>query len=121
MKKYKIKTEAEVITAQLLGRQVDGKKSQDIREAISGSISIIIYNCRRQFLMGLQDVNEEADVDNTPFNLHVSIPINDETKAKASAWYYITYNKPSGKTILLSFPWVVADVLLAIKKEKDSR
>jgi RNA-dependent RNA polymerase len=118
MKKYKVKTEAEIIAAQLLGRQVEGKKSQDIRESISGTISFIIYHCRKQFLMGLglQDTNDDDDV--TPFNLQVTIPINNDTKAKASSWYYVTYNQKEypdqGETILLSFPWVVADVLLAI-------
>ncbi|GES78777.1 RNA-dependent RNA polymerase 6-like [Rhizophagus clarus] len=121
MKKYKVKTEAEIIAAQLLGRQVEGKKSQDIRESIGGTVSFIIYYCRKQFLMGLglQDTNDDGDIDNaTPFNLHVTIPINDETKAKASSWYYVTYNQSEypdqSETVLLSFPWVVADVLLAI-------
>ncbi|PKK74498.1 RdRP-domain-containing protein [Rhizophagus irregularis] len=121
MKKYKVKTEAEIIAAQLLGRQVEGRKSQDIRESISGTVSFIIYYCRKQFLMGLggQDTNDDGDMDDvTPFSLHVTIPINDETKAKASAWYYVTYNQEEypdqGENILLSFPWVVADILLAI-------
>lgn len=121
MKKYKVKTEAEIIAAQLLGRQVEGRKSQDIRESISGTVSFIIYYCRKQFLMGLggQDTNDDGDMDDvTPFSLHVTIPINDETKAKASAWYYVTYNQEKypdqGENILLSFPWVVADILLAI-------
>jgi hypothetical protein len=124
MKKYKIKTEAEIMNAQLLGRQVEGRKSQDIREAIAGTVSFIIYSGRKQFLMGLQDTNDDDDMDDaTPFNLHVTIPINDETKAKASAYYYVTYNQSkyldeSSKTILLGFPWIVADVLLAIHKEK---
>lgn len=121
MKKYKVKTEAEIIAAQLLGRQVEGKKSQDIRESISGTVSFIIYYCRKQFLMGLgmQDTNDDGDIDDvTPFSLHVTIPKNNETKAKASAWYYVTYNQKEypdqGENILLSFPWVVADILLAI-------
>ncbi|RIA84668.1 RNA dependent RNA polymerase-domain-containing protein [Glomus cerebriforme] len=121
MKKYRVKTEAEIIAAQLLGKQVEGKKSQDIREAIGGTISFIIYDVRKQFLMGLglQDINDDNDIDDiTPFNLHVSIPISDEAKAKASAWYYVTYNQEEypdqGENVLLSFPWVVADILLAI-------
>ncbi|RIA98947.1 RNA dependent RNA polymerase-domain-containing protein [Glomus cerebriforme] len=125
MKKYRVKTEAEILTSHLLGyKRIDGRKCQDIREAIAGTVSYIIHNCRKQFLMGLnQNTNENINADDiTPFNLHTTIQVNDESKAKASAWYYVTYNQEEfpdrgGKTCLLSFPWVVADVLLAIRME----
>ncbi|CAI2179492.1 5586_t:CDS:2 [Funneliformis geosporum] len=126
MKKYNVKTEAEILTAQLLGfRRIDGSKSQDMRDAITGSIFFIIYNCRKQFLMDLQDSHNdhEADEDESPFNLNATIPINNESKAKASAWYYVTYNQDEypeeekNKTTLLSFPWVVSDILLAIRRD----
>ena len=122
MKKYRVKTEAEILTSQLLGyKRIDGRKAQDIREAIAGTVSHIIHNCRKQFLMGLTRDNN-ADNDNTPFNLQVSIPINNESKAKAYAWYFVTYNQEEypdqgGKSCLLSFPWVVGDVLLAIRTD----
>ncbi len=127
MKKYNVKTEAEILTSQLLGfRRINGRKSQDMRDAITGSISMIIYNCRNQFLMGLEDSHDDRD-NIMPFNLHISIPINNVSKAKASAWYYVTYNQDiypdegRNKTILLSFPWVVADVLLAIRRDKTQK
>jgi hypothetical protein len=123
MKKYRVKTEAEILTAQLLGyKRIDGRKCQDIREAIAGTVSHIIHNYRKRFLIGLtQDTNDNSD-DTTPFNLHIPIPINNESKAKACAWYHVTYNQEEypdrgGKTCMLSFPWVVADVLLAIRMD----
>ncbi|CAB4416419.1 unnamed protein product [Rhizophagus irregularis] len=126
MKKYRVKTEAEILTAQLLGyKRTDGRKKQDIREAIAGTISHIIHNYRKRFLIGLtQDTNDDNDSDDTtPFSLYIPIPINDESKAKACAWYHVTYNQEEhpdrgGKTCLLSFPWVVADVLLEIRMDK---
>ncbi|CAG8489836.1 4430_t:CDS:10 [Acaulospora morrowiae] len=45
-----------------------------------------------------------------------------ETKAKASAWYMVTYGKENvdaDNKRLLSFPWIVSDILLAIRSEKQ--
>ncbi|XP_078610878.1 uncharacterized protein LOC144881587 [Branchiostoma floridae x Branchiostoma japonicum] len=47
---------------------------------------------------------EKIDLDNCPENV----------MAKASAWYHASYSK--GNPNLLSFPWVVADVLAGLKK-----
>ncbi|RIA96799.1 RNA dependent RNA polymerase-domain-containing protein [Glomus cerebriforme] len=124
MRNYRVNTEAEIITAELLSiRQMDGRKSQNTRELISESVSFIIHNFRKQFLVGIQDIdsnlNDTYDAI-TPFNLYVPIPVNDNSKAKASAWYYITYNYPEegNKIGLLSFPWIVSDILLSIRKDK---
>ncbi|CAG8529294.1 17526_t:CDS:10 [Dentiscutata erythropus] len=120
MKKFRVKTEPEIITTNLLGfRRVDGRKTQDIRESISGTISYIIHKHRKRFLAGLQDNVDNVNTDNGTYHLH--IPITNETKAKASAWYYVTYDDespdPSDDKRLLSFPWTVADVLLKIREE----
>ncbi|CAG8742451.1 12102_t:CDS:1, partial [Funneliformis mosseae] len=126
MKKYNVKTEAEVLTAQLLGlRNNDSKKAKENRKSISGTSSFIIHHYRKVFLMNLQEAHNIHDTDNevSPFNLDISIPINEKSKAKASAWYIVTYCKNElpyngkFKITLLSFPWVVSDVLLAIRRD----
>ncbi|CAG8493686.1 4830_t:CDS:10 [Dentiscutata heterogama] len=123
MKKFRVKTEPEIITTNLLGfRRVDGRKNQDIRESISGTISYIIHKHRKHFLVGLQDNIDNINRNNDNDTYHLHIPITNETKAKASAWYYVTYNDDefpdaSDDKRLLSFPWTVADVLLKIREE----
>ncbi|CAG8546813.1 1547_t:CDS:10 [Diversispora eburnea] len=129
MKKFSVKSEPEVITANLLGyRRVDGRQNREIREAISGSISHTIHHYRKNFLAELRNTNDESDrsleIEGETFSYHVHIPINDETKAKASAWYAVTYDNEKypdhiDDTRLLSFAWVVADILLAIRMEKQ--
>ncbi|CAG8616569.1 6366_t:CDS:2, partial [Cetraspora pellucida] len=121
MKKFRVKTEPEIITSNLLSfYRIDGRKNQDIRESISGTISFTIHKFRKHFLIGLQD-NIDQYVDNDTYN--VNIPITNETKAKASAWYYVTYHEEefpdaSDDMRLLSFAWTVSDILLEIRKEK---
>ncbi|CAG8476071.1 7262_t:CDS:10 [Acaulospora colombiana] len=126
MKKYGVKTEPEIITSNILGlRRINGRKGQDIREEISATVSEIIYNFRKIFLMGLRG-NEDAEApdEETHFSYHVPIPINEETKVKAAAWYMVAYDETYdeedvdwNEIRLLSFPWVVADILLAIRSE----
>ncbi|CAG8471792.1 18903_t:CDS:10 [Racocetra persica] len=120
MKKFRVKTEPEIITSNILSfHRIDGRKTQDIRESISGTISFIIHKFRKHFLIGLQD-NIDQYVDNDTYN--VNIPITNETKAKASAWYYVTYHEEEFPDAiddkrLLSFAWTVSDVLLKIREE----
>ncbi|CAG8610218.1 17919_t:CDS:2, partial [Racocetra fulgida] len=112
--------EAEIITSNILSfHRIDGRKTQDIRDSISGTISFIIHKFRKHFLIGLQD-NIDQYVDNDTYN--VNIPITNETKAKASAWYYVTYHEEEFPDAiddkrLLSFAWTVSDVLLKIREE----
>ncbi|KAF0547877.1 RdRP-domain-containing protein [Gigaspora margarita] len=120
MKKFRVKTEPEIITSNLLNcRRIDGRKTQDIRESISGTISFITHKYRKHFLVGLSDnINQYADDD----TYNVNIPVTNETKAKASAWYYVTYDDDqyldtSDDKRLLSFAWTVADILLNIREE----
>ncbi|CAG8492621.1 4570_t:CDS:1, partial [Acaulospora colombiana] len=129
MKKYSIETEPEIVTSNILGhRRINGRKRQDIRETISGAISVIIHNFRKIFLMELGGSENTETSDEDHFSYHVVIPINEETKVKASAWYMVTYDKTfdkddvdSSETRLLSFPWVVADILLAIRSENKNK
>lgn len=129
MKKFSVKSEPEVITANLLSyRRMDGRKSRDIREAISGSISSIIHHFRKHFKSELRNTEVEheraLEIEGETFSYHVPIPITDEAKAKASAWYVVAYDEEEypdavDDTRLLGFPWVVADILLVIRKEKQ--
>ncbi|CAG8468456.1 7511_t:CDS:10 [Scutellospora calospora] len=123
MKKFRVKTEPEIISSNLLGyRRVDGRKSQDVRESISGTISFTMHKYRKSFLMGIQD-NINQNIDNDTYNVH--IPINNETKAKASAWYYVTYNAYNDDEFpdtpddrkLLSFAWIISDIFDCVEKE----
>ncbi|RIB03115.1 RNA dependent RNA polymerase-domain-containing protein [Gigaspora rosea] len=65
MKKFRVKTEPEIITSNLLSyRRIDGRKTQDIRESISGTISFITHKYRKNFLIGLPDnINQYTDDD----------------------------------------------------------
>ncbi|RGB37602.1 RNA dependent RNA polymerase-domain-containing protein [Rhizophagus diaphanus] len=121
MKTYRVNNESEIITAELLGiKQMEGRKNQHKRDVISDEVSNIINRYRKQFLNGIQDdTNNNTNHGIKP----IKIPINEKSKAKASAWYHVTYDHPEkdNNIILLSFPWVVSDILLAIRKEKHER
>lgn len=127
MKTYRVNYESEIITAELLGlKQMEGRKNQHKREVISDEVSNIINGYRKQFLVGIQDdTNNNTNHGNRDIKTikPIKIPINEKSKAKASAWYRVTYDHPEedNKIILLSFPWVVSDILLAIRKEKHDR
>lgn len=124
MKTYRVNNESEIITAELLGiKQMEGRKNQHKRDVISEEVSKIINRYRKQFLNGIQD-DTNNDNNNTNHGIKpIKIPINEKSKAKASAWYHVTYDHPEkdSNIILLSFPWVVSDILLAIRKEKHER
>ncbi|GBC00471.1 hypothetical protein RclHR1_03870011 [Rhizophagus clarus] len=120
MKTYRVNNESEIITAELLNlKQMEGRKNQHKRDVISDQVSNIINKYRNRFLIGIQE-----DTNDTHNSVKlIRIPLNKKSKAKASAWYHVTYNHPEkdNKIILLSFPWVVSDILLAIRKEKRDR
>ncbi|CAG8602550.1 7809_t:CDS:10 [Acaulospora morrowiae] len=124
MKRYDIDTEPEVITSNIISHNMNGRRGQDIRERVSGAVSNLIYNFRKNFLMGIRGEEDEETMseDDDHFGYHVEIPVNEETKAKASAWYMVTYGKENvdtDKKRLLSFPWIVTDILLAIRSENQ--
>jgi RNA-dependent RNA polymerase len=122
MKNYRINNESEIITADLLSlKQMEGRKNQHKRDVISEEVSKIINEFRNKFLAGIQEDNINDDKYNS--KKPMKIPINNQSKAKASAWYHVTYDHPEkdNKIILLSFPWIVSDILLAIRKEKHDR
>ncbi|CAG8729921.1 4203_t:CDS:2, partial [Ambispora leptoticha] len=125
MKKYSIKTEPEIVTGNIIQfRGTDGKKIHDVRETISMEVAVIIQKTRLSFQRDLDD-DEDTEHD-LPFSSRVPIKITNESKAKASAWYYVTYHRQLHNSlgnngqlwhddeIFLSFAWTVSDILLAI-------
>jgi RNA-dependent RNA polymerase len=82
------------------------KRRGDVVERIRDAVTSLIDEARQWFDRNADDL------------------VDDDIYAKASAWYHVTYHPDHIKvsTIgkrevhLLSFPWVVYDVLLQIKK-----
>jgi RNA-dependent RNA polymerase len=111
MNRYGIKTEAEVMSNNILQMSRPyHKRNEDVRQRIQLSVSALRREARRWFFEG-DDDNEEHE--ESRYGGH-------ENYAKASAWYHVTYCAdflgPREDRYLLSFPWIVYDVLLAIKR-----
>lgn len=107
MNQYGVETEAEAVSGNIrtLARQHQ-KRRHTIIERIRDTVSSLFEEAR-QWFERTDEHNQEGAI----------------VHAKASAWYYVTYHpdhldaSAAGrrKTHLLSFPWVVYDVLLLIK------
>ncbi|KAG7974419.1 hypothetical protein I3843_06G048900 [Carya illinoinensis] len=108
---YGIKTEAEILSGNILkmSKHFDGKIDLD---AIKYAVKLLRMEARTWF-------NEGSDADNTD---------NAKAKAKASAWYHVTYhytywgryNEGMNGAHFLSFAWCVYDHLMQIKRDKLS-
>ncbi|KAG2701579.1 hypothetical protein I3760_06G052500 [Carya illinoinensis] len=108
---YGIKTEAEILSGNLLkmSKHFVGKRDLD---AIKYAVKSLRMEARTWF-------NEGTDADNTD---------NAKAKAKASAWYHVTYhytywgryNEEMNRAHFLSFAWCVYDQLMQIKRDKLS-
>jgi RNA-dependent RNA polymerase len=111
MNRYGIKTEAEVMSNNILqmSRQYH-KRNEDVKRRIQLSVSALCREARQWFFEGDDDNEDHED---SRYGGH-------DNYAKASAWYHVTYCAdfldPEEDKYLLSFPWVVYDVLLAIKQ-----
>lgn len=107
MDHYGVRNEADIISGNI--ESLSNLRKGDITETIMSSVKSLRKEARRWF---------EDNID------------PDEQSAKASAWYYVTYH-PSywGKRNnhvpddnsghLISFPWVVHDILLRIKRRRN--
>jgi hypothetical protein len=126
MKRYKIKSEAEVFTGNLLSVKTSGRKLYDVRDAIASEMALYITKYRRRFK---REFEEEGDEYDDEIGTYVPILINHGTKAKASAWYMVTYDTQQYPNDyddddddeienLISFPWIVSDILLDILKTR---
>lgn len=112
MDHYGVRNEADIISgsiASLSNFVGSNKRKGDIRETILSGVKSLKQEARRWF----------GDISNT-----------DKQFAKASAWYHVTYH-PSYRVErnnhvpydnsghLISFPWVVHDILLRIKRRRN--
>lgn len=111
MNQYGIETEAEAVSGNILNlARQHARRPGNIIERIRDAVSSLIDEARLWFERNADDL------------------VDDDIYAKASAWYHATYHPDHIKVSaigkrevhLLSFPWVVYDVLLQIKKSAGS-
>ncbi|KAF5478837.1 hypothetical protein F2P56_005366 [Juglans regia] len=115
MEYYGIQTEAEILSGNVLKMSKHFDRKRDV-DAIKYAVKSLRMEARNWF-------NEGSDADN----------ITDNAKAKASAWYHVTYHhtywgrryaeetQGMDRAHFLSFPWCIYDKLLQIKKDKKSK
>ncbi|XP_042972640.1 probable RNA-dependent RNA polymerase 1 [Carya illinoinensis] len=108
MEYYGILTEAEILSGNILKMSKHFDRNRDL-DAIKYAVKSLRKEARSWF-------NEGIDADDS----------TDSAKAKASAWYHVTYhpnyfgryNEGSNRTHFLSFAWCIYDQLVQIKKDK---
>nr|XP_023929332.1 probable RNA-dependent RNA polymerase 1 [Quercus suber]POE89552.1 rna-dependent rna polymerase 1 [Quercus suber] len=109
---YGIETEAEILSGNILTISKSFDKKRDL-EQVNYSVMALKKETRSWFLKGSES-DSETDIVNA--------------KAKASAWYHVTYhysywgccNEGMDRAHFLSFPWCVSDKLIQIKKDQLS-
>ncbi|KAG6509953.1 probable RNA-dependent RNA polymerase 1 [Zingiber officinale] len=109
MDHYGIKTEAEIISGNIMKMSKIFTKNRDA-EAIGRAVKVLRKEARSWF----KDKHSDHEHD------------ENEENAKASAWYYVTYhhsywgcyNEGLKRPHFLSFPWCVYDKLTQIKQKK---
>ncbi|KAG6670426.1 hypothetical protein I3843_Q065700 [Carya illinoinensis] len=109
MEYYGIQTEAEILSGNVLKMSKHFDRKRDL-DAIKYAVKSLIMEARNWF-------NKRSDADST-----------DNAKAKASAWYHVTYhpsywgiyNEGLDRAHFLSFAWCVYEHLMQIKKDKKS-
>nr|XP_023929325.1 probable RNA-dependent RNA polymerase 1 [Quercus suber]POE89556.1 rna-dependent rna polymerase 1 [Quercus suber] len=109
---YGIETEAEILSGNILTISKSFDKKRDL-EQVNYSVMALRKEARSWFLKGSES-DSETDIVNA--------------KAKASAWYHVTYhysywgccNEGMDRAHFLSFPWCVSDKLIQIKKDQLS-
>lgn len=103
MEYYGIKTEAEILSGSVMRTSKTFDRRKDA-EAIGAAVRALRNEARSWFKRGSND---------------------DDTNAKASAWYHVTYhrrywglyNEGLKRDHYISFPWCVYDKLVTIKKD----
>jgi RNA-dependent RNA polymerase len=107
MNQYGVKTEFEVVSGYIVNiiTNVDRKKSRDITKSVMDAFIPIRRHYRKLF---------EKEFYGEGTNV-VSPVARDRMKAKAAAWYYVTYHhaefKGDPSERMISFPWIAYDVL----------
>ncbi|TKY69219.1 RNA-dependent RNA polymerase 1 [Spatholobus suberectus] len=110
---YGIKTEAEILSGNIMKMSKYFNKRDSAIETINRAVRALRKEARTWF-------NESSS--------GVDSGSSDDPYAKASAWYYVTYhpsywgryNEGMNRDHFLSFPWCVYPQLMQIKKEKAS-
>ena len=108
---YGIKTEAEILSGNIMRMSKSFTKRRDAE-----SITMAVRSLRKEARTWFNSRGSAEDYG------------EDDLKAKASAWYHVTYyssyygsyNEGLGRDHYLSFAWCVYDKLVTIKKEKAS-
>ncbi|KAG0628256.1 hypothetical protein M758_1G013200 [Ceratodon purpureus] len=129
MNQYGIETEAEVMSGNILRLSRHFRKhAGEARQRIRLAVKALIREAQKWFREGIDNENEEDEYyeDDEDYG-------KDDQFAKASAWYHVTYHPDylhqdhqysavsRTQVYLLSFPWVVCDVLLRIKGSSSMR
>ncbi|XP_056022215.1 uncharacterized protein LOC125649621 [Ostrea edulis] len=109
---YGIENETEVISGIIRrlrpNRGCLNNEKYEIGQIVKAKMSVVRKRTRERFF---QEFGGESNIDLEH--------IGKEVLLKASAWYQITYHQsPDNPEPLLSFPWVIADVLALLKGDK---
>ncbi|KAI7857155.1 RNA dependent RNA polymerase-domain-containing protein [Circinella umbellata] len=110
MNQYGVKTESELVSGYIIKwlKESNRKSDYEIHEETMKTVLSLKKNWRRRF---------EQDLEDVPGARH----------AKAASWYYCTYhpdermNDNSLEGNLLSFPWVMDDVICEIAMMNNNR
>nr|AZW07573.1 RNA-dependent RNA polymerase [Branchiostoma lanceolatum]AZW07574.1 RNA-dependent RNA polymerase [Branchiostoma lanceolatum] len=106
MSQYGIATEAEAVSGCIvrMHQHMEDRYERFEAERIAKDRIAHLRKQTRQEFFDAFGGEENVDLDHCP----------EKVMAKASAWYHASYYK--GNPNLLSFPWVVADILAGLKK-----
>ncbi|GBB93343.1 hypothetical protein RclHR1_02150030 [Rhizophagus clarus] len=114
MNQFGIMTEFEVISGYIINTitKIDKKKPRDIVKSVMDAIIPIRKRYRKEF-------EEEFYDEGTKI---ISSTASVQMKSKAVAWYRITYKNYELKDEdMISFPWIVYDILCEIVKGSDTK
>jgi len=124
MNQYGIETEAEVMSGNILQLSRHYRKhAWEARQRIHLAVKALIREAREWFFK--DNYSDYSDEEENYWE--------DDQYAKASAWYHVTYHPDylhqddqfsavsKNHVHLLSFPWVVSDVLFRIKRSSSTR
>jgi RNA-dependent RNA polymerase len=112
MNQFGIMTEFEVVSGYIINTitKIDKKKPRDIVKFVMEAIIPIRKRYRKEF-------EEEFYEEGTKI---VSSAASNQMKSKAVAWYRVTYNNYELKDEdMISFPWIVYDILCEIVKNNN--
>ncbi|RIA85008.1 putative RNA-dependent RNA polymerase 1 [Glomus cerebriforme] len=112
MNQFGIMTEFEAVSGYIIDTitKVDKKKPRDVSKSVMDVTVSIRKHYRKEFEEEFYD--EGTNV--------VSSEAFDRMESKAYAWYFVTYNNLKDGD-MISFPWIVYDILCKIAKKNNSR